>query len=312
MISLVEAMLGRHKRLDEAKTTPAPGGEAMKLASIAKRIQVVGAIAAAVLLGSAATSQPATPAAAVPLFAGPINAVASDEESSVLIVPTNEKDKAVQQRIHDYVTAIRDRFYVGAPILTDTEALEQDLSAESIVVYGTPQGNLWLAKLMEALPVRIEPEKIESDRTYTGTQLRLITVWPNPGNPQKGVLIYTAQRADDVPGMNGVFHGPTDWVIALGAPVVMVGGGLTLAYRLPCGPGSDWTSFSIVLDESADWQHFRQDDWGGQYGPAASKADLLTCMSNLERLQIRRPWDGALDRIVGLDNVMLNAGPRAE
>ena len=51
---------------------------------------------------------------------------------------------------------------------------------------------------------------------------------------------------------------------------------------------------------------------GGQYGPAASKADLLTCLSDLESLQIRRPYDGAVDRVVGLDNVMLNAGPATQ
>ncbi|MFQ5983206.1 MAG: hypothetical protein ACE5KS_07520, partial [Woeseiaceae bacterium] len=45
---------------------------------------------------------------------------------------------------------------------------------------------------------------------YTGEDLRFITAWPNPQNPEKGVVMYAAQRAQDVVGINAVFHGPTD------------------------------------------------------------------------------------------------------
>jgi hypothetical protein len=31
---------------------------------------------------------------------------------------------------------------------------------------------------------------------------------------EKSFLIYTAQKAEDIPGINSVFHGPTDYVIA--------------------------------------------------------------------------------------------------
>lgn len=34
------------------------------------------------------------------------------------------------------------------------------------------------------------------------------------------MVIYTAQRADDVVGINRVFHGPTDYVLAHGQAVV--------------------------------------------------------------------------------------------
>lgn len=38
--------------------------------------------------------------------------------------------------------------------------------------------------------------------------------WPNPRNPEKGMVFYTAQRPQDVLNINSVFHGPTDYVIA--------------------------------------------------------------------------------------------------
>jgi hypothetical protein len=153
-------------------------------------------------------------------FTGNINAVGADRGSVVLIVPTNESGKAVQSKIQDYVKAIRDRFYKDRPILTDEEALKQDLSSNAIVVYGTTEGNLWLAKHFTELPVQIESDRIVADEVYSGDDLRFITSWPNPGNPAKGLRIYTAQRAEDVVGINSVFHGPTDYVVAKGEEIL--------------------------------------------------------------------------------------------
>jgi hypothetical protein len=148
------------------------------------------------------------------LFRGPINATGSTSQSTVLIVPTNEADKATEQRIHDYVRGMQKFIQERSPgrdvkVLTDAEALQADLSQSSVSVYGTPQGNLWLARYIAALPVIIEPNGITADRLYKGSNLRFISTWPHPQNPKMGVVIYTAQRADDVVGINGVMHGPT-------------------------------------------------------------------------------------------------------
>ena len=153
-------------------------------------------------------------------FAGPINAVISDKESIVLILPTQESGKAVQDEIHKYVMKIYEKFFQGCLVLTDAEALTKDLSKNSLIVYGTARGNLWLAQHLNEFPLRIEPDKIVTDSVYYGTDLRFITAWTNPQNPQKGMVIYTAQRAEDIVGINGVFHGGTDYVIARGTEVL--------------------------------------------------------------------------------------------
>jgi hypothetical protein len=153
-------------------------------------------------------------------FTGTINAVVTDTDSVILIVPTHESDKAVEDKIHAYVKIIHDRFFKDSPVLTDKEALKQDLSNNSIIAYGTMTGNLWLAKYSDELPVRITFEQIVADSSYAGTNLRFITAWPNPQNLQKGVVIYTAQKADDVININNVFHGPKDYVIARGTEVL--------------------------------------------------------------------------------------------
>lgn len=156
-------------------------------------------------------------------FSGPINAVSSDKESIVLILPTQESDKAVQDEIHKYVMKIYERFFKGCLVLTDAEALSRDLSKNSLIIYGTARGNIWLAQHLNEFPLRIEPDKIVTDSVYYGTELRFITAWPNPQNPQKGMVIYTAQKAEDIVGINGVFHGGTDYVIAKGTEILREG-----------------------------------------------------------------------------------------
>jgi hypothetical protein len=158
-------------------------------------------------------------------FEGPIDAAGAASLSTLLIVPTNEADKATEQQIHDYVRTVQ-KFIMGkfpdreVKILTDTDALQADLSQSSVSVYGTPQGNLWLAKHIAALPVVIEPNSITADRMYEGSDLRFISTWPHPQNPRMGVVIYTAQRAEDVIAINSIFHGPTDYLVAQGRSVV--------------------------------------------------------------------------------------------
>jgi len=158
-------------------------------------------------------------------FHGPIDAAGSTSQSTILIVPTNEADKAVERKIHEYVQGMQKFIMERAPgrdvkVMTDAEALQADLSGSSLGVYGTPKGNLWLAKHIAALPVAIEPDGITADRLYKGSDLRFISAWPNPQNPQKGIVIYTAQRAEDIIGINAVMHGPTDYLVARGQTIL--------------------------------------------------------------------------------------------
>jgi len=163
------------------------------------------------------------------LFSGPINGIYKDNPSIVLIVPTSEKNAGDQERILDYVNGIermiKERsISSNTEIITDSNALERDLGSNSVLVYGTVRGNLWLARHIDEIPVTIEHNSIVFDREYESTNLRFITAWPNPDNPSRGVLIYTAQRAQDVVGINSVTHGLTDYVIAQGETIIGAGG----------------------------------------------------------------------------------------
>jgi hypothetical protein len=147
-------------------------------------------------------------------YAGTINTVGQDKKSVILIIPTNENDPDIQKTIHEFVRQIQRRFFPQAPVITDAEAIKRDLSGNSLIIYGTMNGNLWLKENAAKFPFTIEANRIVADKVYEGTDLRFISAWPNPRNPKRGILIYTAQQAKDIAGINSVFHGPTDYVIA--------------------------------------------------------------------------------------------------
>ena len=108
-------------------------------------------------------------------------------------------------------------------IITDKQAIDRNLANDTILVFGTPTGNLWFVKHFPRLPVQITPEQIMADTVYPGTNLRFITTWPNPQNPAKGVVIYTAQRAEDIININNVTHGVTDYVITMETEILKSG-----------------------------------------------------------------------------------------
>jgi hypothetical protein len=147
-------------------------------------------------------------------YKGTINAVAQDKKSSILIIPTNEGDLEVQKKIHDFVRQYQQRFYPKSPVITDSEAIKRDLSENSLIIFGTMNGNLWLKENATKFPFKVEKNRIVADTIYEGTDLRLISAWPNLQNSKRGILIYTAQQAKDIVKINSVFHGPTDYVIA--------------------------------------------------------------------------------------------------
>lgn len=81
--------------------------------------------------------------------------------------------------------------------------------------------------------------------------------------------------------------------------VVLSGGGLSIHLDTRANPGTEWTSYIIRLDETADW------GVGSLSGPAATESDMLTVLSDLTNLLIRGEFVSGPDT-GSLDNVVLN------
>ena len=83
-------------------------------------------------------------------------------------------------------------------IITDNEALIMDLSNSDIVIFGTINGNLFLKKHINIIPIKITDSYIISNKTVNGTDLQLVTSWVNPYNNKKAMVIYTAQKIESI------------------------------------------------------------------------------------------------------------------
>ena len=156
-------------------------------------------------------------------FYGPINSVFDIEGKTILVLPTAEADKSAEAALLKGIEKIKNSFFKDAVTMTDIEALKADISDSCVIAYGSAKGNLWIEKFLRDMPVAIGDGSIELDKKYEGKNLRLITAWRNPKNIEKGVVIYTAFNTADVIAINGIFHGPTDYVIADGKKILASG-----------------------------------------------------------------------------------------
>lgn len=81
--------------------------------------------------------------------------------------------------------------------------------------------------------------------------------------------------------------------------ISLAGGGITLVFDTPNNPGTDWTPYSILLNESAGWRV------GNLAGAAPSALQMQTVLSSLTDLRIRGEFRTGADT-GSLDNVFLN------
>ncbi|HNW99997.1 MAG TPA: DUF4932 domain-containing protein [Candidatus Cloacimonadota bacterium] len=143
-------------------------------------------------------------------FRGPFNAARSREE--VIIIPDPSEHEEVEECIMPDVNFLLS--LGNKKLITDRQAMRLKLNRCTIYVYGTIEGNSWLKKHQHILPFQVFPDKIIADKEYIGSDLRIISCLPNPGNRKYGVCIYTAQTIQAMKNSNTVFHGPEDFVIS--------------------------------------------------------------------------------------------------
>ena len=168
-----------------------------------------------VLLAVLVTTVP-VPAGAQELTpAGSINAALSGTKRIILM----QDDPAVRR----YAEAIHKKFFKNAELLGAKQALERSVAGLDVIVYGTPE-HAWLAKLRDKLPFRYDDGGVSLEgRRFEGKRLRVICAIRNPEDPQRRAVLYTAARVEDVADINGVFHGPTEWVVADGTRILAAG-----------------------------------------------------------------------------------------
>jgi RNA polymerase sigma factor (sigma-70 family) len=114
-----------------------------------------------------------------------------------------------------YLEGIIKMFRIGlAAIKSDRELTEQDIQTRNIYIYGSPENHSLFQRVRDQLPIVFEDDGIVvGNKKCKGRDVGAIFTCPNPLSPEHHLVIYGTVSPEALKNMNGVFHGPTDYVI---------------------------------------------------------------------------------------------------
>jgi len=102
----------------------------------------------------------------------------------------------------------------GRTIKSDRELTEQDIQTRTIYIYGSPQNHSLFRRVRDQLPIVFDDDGIiVGNKKCKGSDVGAIFVCPNPLNPKNRLVIYGTVSPDALINMNGIFHGPTDYIV---------------------------------------------------------------------------------------------------
>ncbi len=86
------------------------------------------------------------------------------------------------------------------PVVNDTDVTDDLLKNKHLVLFGDPGSNVFLAKLVDQLPIKWSSDRFEvCDQSYDCGEHGLALIYPNPLNPQRYVVVnsgHTFHEAD--------------------------------------------------------------------------------------------------------------------
>lgn len=132
-----------------------------------------------------------------------------NKDSILFIVSSSERDKKADIKLKKYIADTKERIKSlrSARIVVDTIALKMDLSKYNLSVWGTPEGNLFLKKHMDQVPILIREDEVIAENVYNGDGYGVLIGWVNPFNKQNMMAIYTGQNPSDVVDFNKIMNG---------------------------------------------------------------------------------------------------------
>lgn len=101
------------------------------------------------------------------------------------------------------------RFFRGHPFVKDDkDVTEADIAKYHIVLVGDPGSNQWIAEVKDKLPVKWTRQSVSlGEQTFPAKECYPATIYPNPLNPKKYVVLNTGLTIEDR-GYNGDYGTP--------------------------------------------------------------------------------------------------------
>lgn len=135
------------------------------------------------------------------------------KEIDYIVYPSNDPSDKTREDIFNYVKSVKDNFFKSTALISDREAIAENLLMHDLLIYGTIDNNLVLKEIQSYLPVQITDSQIIADQVYNTSTGKAIFNMTNPMSQDNYIIVYSAQRPEGIIGINNVFHGPTNYVV---------------------------------------------------------------------------------------------------
>ncbi|MDZ4289613.1 MAG: hypothetical protein U0984_16730 [Prosthecobacter sp.] len=103
-----------------------------------------------------------------------------------------------------------------APAKADKELSDADIAANNLVLWGDPQSNAVLAKIIGKLPIQWTKDKlVVNGKTYDAANHAPVLIFPNPLNPRHYVVINSSLTYREYDYLNNARQVPKlpDWAV---------------------------------------------------------------------------------------------------
>ena len=123
-------------------------------------------------------------------------------------------DEMTRQYILSLLKKFHSQLDPARVLKSDKELTEEDVRTRMLVIYGSPENNSFFRRVRDQLPLVFEKDGVVVGRKkYLGRDVGAIFVCPNPLSPDHLMLVYGTVSPEALRNMNGVYHGPTDYVV---------------------------------------------------------------------------------------------------
>tara|TARA_R110002111_G_scaffold107056_2_gene165470 strand:- start:44755 stop:46791 length:2037 start_codon:yes stop_codon:yes gene_type:complete len=125
-------------------------------------------------------------------------------------------DKWVQSEMKHAIVHWRQQFRGDARVMQDSKITDKEIAASNLVLWGDPQSNQLIKKIVDKLPLQWNQETITvGEKQYPADHHAPILIFPNPLNPEKYVVLNSGFTYREYAYLNNARQVPMlpDWAI---------------------------------------------------------------------------------------------------